>query len=243
MTIGSGLSARQPITIRDTIRIWGPEAEQYLQGQLSQDVAAITKGDTAWSLLLQPTGKMLALLRIQRISAQEFLTDVDAGHADTVLARLRRFQLRTKVHFEVTDDAIADPPTWPGIDDPSDERQRIRALLPRMGAEITERTIPAECGTRMINLAVSFSKGCYTGQELVARIDSRGSNVPRPVRVLRADTVVELGAEVGFEGVPIGRVTSAAAEFALAPLKRSANVGAKVLLGEVPATIVEPTGS
>ena len=52
-----------------------------------------------------------------------------------------------------------------------------------MGAELTEDTIPAEAGQWLVDASVSFTKGCYTGQELVARIDSRGGNVPRPVRL------------------------------------------------------------
>ena len=62
------------------------------------------------------------------------------------------------------------------------EVRRIEAGLPRMGAELTERTIPAEAG--IVEMSVSFTKGCYTGQELVARIDSRGGHVPRRLRGL-----------------------------------------------------------
>jgi folate-binding protein YgfZ len=57
------------------------------------------------------------------------------------------------------------------------EACRIVSGLPAMGAELTTKTIPAEAG--LVERTVSFTKGCYTGQELVARIDSRGSNVPR----------------------------------------------------------------
>ena len=57
-----------------------------------------------------------------------------------------------------------------------------RAGIPRMGAELTDKTIPGETG--LIERTVSFTKGCYTGQELVARIDSRGGNVPRHLRRL-----------------------------------------------------------
>ena len=59
---------------------------------------------------------------------------------------------------------------------------RIEAGVPAMGAELTDRTIPAETG--IIDRTVSFTKGCYTGQELVARIDSRGGHVPRHLRGL-----------------------------------------------------------
>jgi folate-binding protein YgfZ len=62
------------------------------------------------------------------------------------------------------------------------EAVRIEAGFPRHGAELDERTIPAEAG--LVEASVSFTKGCYTGQELVARIDSRGSNVPRHLRGL-----------------------------------------------------------
>ena len=63
---------------------------------------------------------------------------------------------------------------------------RIEAGVPAMGREITTATIPAE--TRCVTgRSVSFTKGCYTGQELVARIDSRGGNVPRHLRLLRVD--------------------------------------------------------
>src|SRR5690606_7561419 len=74
------------------------------------------------------------------------------------------------------------------------EALRIECGVPAMGAELTDATIPAEAGQWLIDASVSFSKGCYTGQELVARIDSRGGNVPRPVRGLR----------LGQDDVPTG---------------------------------------
>jgi len=57
------------------------------------------------------------------------------------------------------------------------EACRIVSGVPAMGAELTAKTIAAEAG--LVERTVSFTKGCYTGQELVARIDARGSNVPR----------------------------------------------------------------
>lgn len=79
----------------------------------------------------------------------------------------------------------------PGVDGvaaatPADvEAVRIRSGIPRMGAEITDRSIPAELG--LVARTVSFTKGCYPGQELVARIDARGSNVPKRLVVLTID--------------------------------------------------------
>jgi folate-binding protein YgfZ len=89
------------------------------------------------------------------------------------------------------------------------EARRIAAGLPKMGAELTEKTIPAE--TDLIPWTVSFTKGCYTGQELVARIDSRGGNVPRHLRGLLLPDAIGPGTElVDAAGRAAGAVTSAA---------------------------------
>ena len=117
------------------------------------------------------------------------------------------------------------------------EESRIRAGVPRLGIDLTVDTIPAEGGAPLIEGAVSFTKGCYTGQELVARINSRGGNVPRPLRVLTAGVPLAVGAEVVLGGQEIGRVTSAAGSFALAPILRKAASGATVEAGGIAATV------
>ena len=115
------------------------------------------------------------------------------------------------------------------------EALRVECGVPASGAEITEATIPAELGQWVVDGAVSFTKGCYAGQELVARIDSRGGNVPRPVRGLRLDGEAALvpGAAVLVEGQPVGSLTSVATSpalgaVALAPLARSVAPGQEV---------------
>ena len=88
------------------------------------------------------------------------------------------------------------------------DRIRIEAGWPVMGAELNEDTIPAETG--MLPLAVSFTKGCYPGQELVERIDSRGGNVARRLRLLRSDGFMEPGAVLADGPKEVGRITSVA---------------------------------
>jgi folate-binding protein YgfZ len=101
------------------------------------------------------------------------------------------------------------PHGWPVMAAEEYEAVRISAGVPRMGAELTERTIPGETGCN--SMTVSFTKGCYTGQELVARIDSRGGNVARHLRGLLLPERVEPGTElVDGEGKAAGRVTSVA---------------------------------
>ena len=216
-------------TSRDVLAVRGPDAETYLQGQLSQDVTALAVGATVDALLLEPDGKLTALLRVTRTDGQGFVLDVDAGYGDAVAARLRRFLLRSKVEVERLDwrclslrgaavgevaaglltvlaerGVLALPFAWngwSGVDllGPDDvvlgadaaelpagivacgaesvEACRIVSGIPAMGTELTNKTIAAEAG--LVDRTVDFDKGCYTGQELVARIDSRGSNVAR----------------------------------------------------------------
>ena len=101
-------------------------------------------------------------------------------------------------------------PAGLGLLEPADaEAERVAVGVPRMGAELDERTIPGETG--LVPFTVNFDKGCYTGQELVARIDSRGGNVPRRLCRLRVAEGVAAGAEFADEtGQAAGVVTSVA---------------------------------
>lgn len=249
---------------RAFIRVDGPDAERYLQGQLSQDV---TIGG-GLSFLLEPTGKVVSLLRFGRDGAG-FLLDTDPPALEPTLARLRRFLLRTKVDIDVVTDrrlvrvfgaeplpeaqiVAAWPPATPAVQDVVEpasshravtldpiehERRRIAAGVPVSGVDIDGDTIPAEAGRWVIDAAVSFTKGCYTGQELVARIDSRGGNVPHPLRVLRFGAGVAPGADVEAGGTVVGRVTSAAGDLALARVARRVEPGAEVRAGGVEGVV------
>ncbi len=280
---------------RDLVTVTGPDAGRYLQGQLSQEVVALPDGASTWSLVLQPSGKVDAWLRVHRVDPERYELDVDAGWGAAVVTRLQRFLLRTKAEVgepqRRTVLAWRDPSGTVRLDDdggagsslavagpgvtgrdtllPVDqewvhhtsnpmppelyERYRIAHGVPAMGAELTADTIPAEAGQWLIDASVSFTKGCYTGQELVARIDSRGGNVPRPVRLLvvEGESPVVPGAEVRLDGDPVGAVTSATPPLspghpglALAALGRAVAVGATVQVesveGWVPAGVVEP---
>lgn len=98
------------------------------------------------------------------------------------------------------------------------ETWRIERGIPAMGAEISETVIPAELGQWLVDASVSFTKGCFTGQELVARIDSRGGNVARRLRGLVLDAPVSPGAEVVVGDGVVGTVTSVAVSPTLGPV-------------------------
>lgn len=269
---------------RDFLKVVGPDAFKFLQGQLSQDMNLVP-GASAWSLLLAPQGKVVAMLRVFRLAAEEFVLDTEAGFAETVVDRLSRFKLRVNCDIAPLDwqclavrgaDAhsvatpgdvghvlAADWPGWPGVDLVGDsptapaglelvalatyEAARIEAGIPVMGRELTESTIPAEAG--VVDRSVSFTKGCYTGQELVARIDSRGGNVPRRLRGVviehgAEDASVPVGAVLEVDGAAVGTLTSVVwsprlgAHVGLAYIKRALEPPADALLswGEGTAT-------
>jgi folate-binding protein YgfZ len=269
---------------RDAISVFGPEAGVYLQGQLSQDVVGLEVGATTWSWVLQPTGKVDALLRVTRTEDDTWVLDTDGGFGDAVVTRLTRFKLRTKADVErlpwqgwglrgtdipslgasVESDAVVAgvrvdggwpglggvdllgpapvvPPRLPEVSATVWEVARIEAGMPKMGAELTDATIPAETG--WVDRTVSFTKGCYTGQELVARIDSRGSNVPRHLRGLRLGGPAEVGAALVAGEKQVGALTSVAESpalgwVALAYVARTVAVGDALVVEGGPAADV-----
>ena len=268
---------------RDVVTLSGPDAVQYLQGQCSQDVAALEPGGSADALLLEPQGRIDALVRVTRTGEDELIVDTDSGWGETVVARLERFKLRVKVDISLVGwhciavrgpcaGEIASVPgvlrlavEWPGLGGfdllgedlgvPAGvercgteawEAARIESGIPLMGSEIDSRTIPEEAG--LVERCVSFTKGCFTGQELVARLDARGSNVARRLRGLvftgdGAISDVGPGTELLTEAKNVGRVTSAAwspgigVTVALAYVHRSVAVGSTVTAGGVSAEV------
>jgi folate-binding protein YgfZ len=116
------------------------------------------------------------------------------------------------------------------------ERAPIEAGIPKLGAELDESTIPQEAYLDLD--AVSFTKGCFLGQELVARIDSRG-HVNRLLRRLRTaeDVTIEPGAEVAVDGKTVGVVTSAVPGVALAYVRREVDPGTSVTVTGTEATV------
>ena len=88
---------------RDILRVQGPDAVSYLQGQLSQDVEALAARTSAFTLLLEPDGKLGFWLRITRAADDELLLDVDGGWGEPLRDRLERFKLRVQADVELLD--------------------------------------------------------------------------------------------------------------------------------------------
>ncbi|MHB8244905.1 MAG: CAF17-like 4Fe-4S cluster assembly/insertion protein YgfZ [Acidimicrobiales bacterium] len=222
---------------RDGLVVSGPDALSWLQGQVSQDLEAMSKGETRHCLVLSPQGRVESFCRATRRNDDQVLLDVEAGFGGALSDRLQRFKVRVKVTLEPVTvsceerlgggfDALGVPEIVTDIrwlqggagkvapDEAVFEASRILAGVPRLGRELTERTIPQEAGDELISRSVSFTKGCYTGQELVARLDARGANPPRRLRFLRgvpADDAVPLAGDViEVDGGESGQLTSVA---------------------------------
>ena len=225
-------------TGREVVRVTGPDAQAYLQGQVSQDLLPMAVGDRRWTFLLQPTGKVDVLARVERVADDDFVFDVDAGYGDALVARLNRFRIRVKADVEPLpwhvlcvlggEDVIGpDPPPPTGVREGTAaelEAVRIADGWPAMGAEIEPgETIPAETGVTAV--AVDFRKGCYPGQELVERMDSRGAAAPRSLRVLDVAAGARPGDPIEHDGQQVGVLTSVAGGVALGYVKRGVDVG------------------
>lgn len=216
---------------RDRVTVSGPDTWSFLQSLLSQDVESLPEGERRMTLLLTPQGKVDVLAGITRVGDDAVL-DTDPGWGERLAAALARFKIRTKV--EITSDAA------PAVDDATaaaEESERIRAGVPRLGADLDESVIPQEA--LLEQDAVSFTKGCFVGQELVCRIDSRG-HVNRFLRRLEPGddtTVLPVGGEIVVDGTAVGVVTSSTAGAALGYVRREVEPPASATVGGTPVTV------
>jgi folate-binding protein YgfZ len=217
---------------REFVRVAGPEAADYLQRMVSNDVEALAAGEACPALLLTAKARVIAPLVVLRRGEDDFLLLTEPGLGDVVRAQLTRMRLRARCEIEseehesalVFDGEAGFATDWPGAREALDasvdptlsseelELRRIEGGVPRWQREIDDRILPAEAGLDQTH--VSFSKGCYPGQEPVARLHFRG----HPNRALRVvelamlleDAVPEQDAPLLHDGREVGRVTSAA---------------------------------
>jgi folate-binding protein YgfZ len=181
------------------VLVGGPEALEYLDGQCAQDLRPLEVGGRTDALLLAPAGTIVALMVIVRRD-DNLVVEVPTGMADPVVGRLERFAIRAAVTFDRVD--LAEPDArW------RDETARVVSGLPGL-AELARDLVPHALAPSLRASCVSFTKGCYPGQELVARMESRHATPPYVLRGLHADVPLAPGDHVGDEARD-GVVTSA----------------------------------
>jgi len=222
--------ARRP---RDFVAVRGLDAATYLQAMVSNDVEALGPGESCEALFLTPKARVIAPMTVLRRSADDFLLLTEPGLGARLrdgLLRMRfaaKCEIATEEHvsavvlgeregiptadYGVPAVEVLDAELDPTIGDDDLELLRIRAGTPRYGREIDDRVLPAEAGLQ--KSAIDFEKGCYPGQEPIARQHYRG-RVNRSLRVLgiEGEEPPEYDAELAYEGKTVGRVTSFASE-------------------------------
>ena len=147
------------------LRVSGADAETFLQGQLSGDVRVV---EPRWTSYNSPKGRMLAVLRVAR-DGDAFDLHLPATLIEPVARRLRMFVLRSKVTIEAlpareTDEAAQ----------LRDRRALIEAGVPVVYPSTQDRWVAQMANLDLIG-GISFDKGCYTGQEVVARLHYLGN--------------------------------------------------------------------
>jgi tRNA-modifying protein YgfZ len=211
---------------RAFVRVAGAEARDYLQRMVSNDVEALQVGDACPALLLTPKARVIAPLVVWRRGDEDFLLLTEPELGEPVRAHLARMRLRARCEIELeehvsllvfdSEDGIVtdfpgarevlDAALEPTLSGAELEERRVAAGVPRWGRELDERVLPAEAGLEETH--ISFTKGCYPGQEPVARLHYRG-HPNRGLRVLRLEDVPAYDAELVHDGKVVGRVTSA----------------------------------
>jgi len=285
---------------RGKLALGGGEAKAFLQGQVTNDVEALTPGRGCYAALLSPKGKMLGDLRILD-AGEELLLDTERPALQAIFNVLHRARLGFDVELRkrtlergllslagpdarllagaealpheehahapveldgtdaraiVTDlgvdllcdardtEALAASLRGRGavaVPEAALETLRVERGRPRYGVDLDETTIPQEAGLN--ERAVSFAKGCYVGQETVARLHYKGKP-NRHLRGLRLSAPLASGTELTLDGKPVGRLGSvvdspAHGPIALALVRREAEPGATLAAGDATATVVE----
>ena len=247
---------------RAFVRASGADAVTYVQSMVTNDVEAVAPGGGTYALLLTPKARVIADLEVFRTGADLVLA-CPPETLDDVLGTLLRARFRKKVALEPAgyalvwgdaDGALAELATPIGPErllaaapngdagpDASWDLARIEAGMPRFGHEFTAESMPAEAGLE--DRAISFTKGCYPGQEPVARLHYRG-HANRGVRGVRfAGATAAPGTHVIVADADVGRVTSVADSPRLGPiglaiLRREVADGAAGAAGDAALTVV-----
>ncbi len=277
---------------RGVVAVSGPDAAEYLQGQLTNDVEAVAVGDGQYAALLDRKGHMQSDLRLLRPAAEEIVLEVEPGAREAVVRHLTMYSIGRDVAVADRSEEsvvlsligprsveVAGTAALPenacaqariggvaclaagsaeGIDliaaaadgarlrealleagavqasEEAAEILRIEAGRPRFGAEMGAETMPAEAG--IVEQAVSFTKGCYIGQETVARLHYKG-RPNRHLRGLRLSAPAAAGTPLRLGEKEVGSLGSAAVSPALGPIglaivRREVEPGAVLAVGE-----------
>jgi hypothetical protein len=249
---------------REVIRVGGADRLTWLHSLTTQHLSALPANTPAEALVLSPHGHVEHHLVLVDDGTATW-AHVEPGTAADLLAFLDSMRFLLRVEPELTDLAVLTVTGAPDLLVPRDdlvgtwdklvadgatplgmwgyEALRVAERRPRLGFETDHRTIPHEVG--WLETAVHLDKGCYRGQETVARVHNLG-RPPRRLVLLHldgsADRLPARGAPVTWEGAPVGFVGTAARHYELGPIalalvKRTTPDDAPLLADGVAASV------
>ena len=203
MSMPVGIDLAEGPEALGVLALRGADAVRFLQGQVSADVEKLTPGSSTFAGLHNPQGRVVALLAVVRTSPEEILATLPRELVDAVAVRLRKYVLRSKLRIDDESAALRVLGVWggheerafptiawgdrcvqllpverefrraPGVTRAQWDAADVRAGIPQVFAPTSESFI-----AQMLNLdllgAIAFDKGCYTGQEVIARAHYRG---------------------------------------------------------------------
>lgn len=263
---------------RDVVEIEGPDRLTWLHTLTSQHLESLSPGVATTALVLAPTGHIEHVLHGVD-DGTRFLAWTEPGHGAALVAWLERMRFMSRVEIHLRPEIrmawfghrVDVPEAWAARDSelggsdvfvprseamPSGaqpvgmwafEAARVAAGVPRIFVDTDHRTIPNEIGL----MGTHLEKGCYRGQETVARVHTLG-RPPRRLVQLHLDgslsTLPEAGAPLMHNGRAVGFVGSSARHHELGPIalalvKRNVPIDAQILADDIPAsqeTLVDP---
>jgi folate-binding protein YgfZ len=211
---------------RAFVRVAGADALDYLQRMVSNDVDALQVGDSCPALLLTAKARLIAPLVVWRRGDDDYLLLTEPELGEPVRAHLARMRLRAQCEIEPEEHESAlvfggegiatdfpgavevlDAGLEPTLAPDELELRRIEAGVPRWGRELDDAILPAEAG--LDETHISFSKGCYPGQEPIARLHYRG-HVNRKLQVVELDDETQVERVTSSARRPDGSVVALA---------------------------------
>lgn len=244
------------LSCRDVFLVNGPEAGDFLQGLISNDLGLLDQGNAIHAALLSPQGKLLYEFFVSRNADNGFYIDCSRLHKPELIKRLQFYRLRAKVNIAEPDPALSVAALWgktidhlpahlsvektypdPRLpemgyrslisrkkidqlmeqaDEDGYHRHRIALGVPDGSVDIaTQNLFPHEANFDQLN-GISFQKGCFIGQEVIARTEHRGLTRKRIVPVTTEGAVPVPGSDITLEGRVIGTLLSHSGNQALA---------------------------
>lgn len=250
---------------RSTFRIDGPEAAHFLHNLLTAGIEGLKAGEATYAALLTPQGKMLFDFFVVR-DGEGFLVDCALSQRAELVKRLGFYKLRAKVTItDLADREVGVAPDKPAMGpayaDPRDgamgwrviaargtlpEASGYHGLRIRLGLADTDADLgsgeffPHEANLDQLG-AVSFSKGCYVGQEVVSRMEHRGTARSRILPV-RLDVAAPKGSEILSGGKLVGTLLSCEGRDALALIRldRLADAKEPLLTAGAATRVIRP---